>query len=89
MTSLRGLQIMAEKNGKHYHRYLRFLEQFDYSNKELIEEYQNKKLQRLIRFTVDNTSFYKEFYKGIDIDKIRTARDLEKLPVLESLLSSS
>lgn len=83
MTSLRGLQIMAEKNGKHYHRYLRFLEQFDYSNKELIEEYQNKKLQRLIRFAVDNTSFYKEFYKGIDIDKIRTARDLEKLPVLD------
>lgn len=45
-----------------------------------LENYQLNKVNDLIKYTKENSTFYKELYK--DIDKINSLEELEKLPVI-------
>ncbi len=49
-----------------------------------LEEYQNRKLQKLIRHAYENTAYYRELFDGIKLkpSDIKTADDLIKIPVL-------
>lgn len=83
MTSIRGYQYKRERNGKYYQKYMDFYGQFDYTDKKAIQEYQNKELQRLLKFAVKNSPYYKNLYQNIDLSEIKEAKDLKKLPILE------
>lgn len=53
------------------------------SNKE-IEKYQNHKLIELVRYAYNNIEFYKKKYDdfGVNIDEIKSIKDLPKLPLI-------
>jgi phenylacetate-CoA ligase len=83
MTTLRGYQYKRERNGKYYQQFLNFYENFDYTDKERIQAYQDRELQRLLEFAVNHSPFYKKFYQDLNLGEIKTAKDLKKLPILE------
>lgn len=82
-TSIRGYQYKRERNGKYYQEHMEFYKNFDYSNQSKVQKYQDKELQNLLKFAVNSSPFYKKLYKHIDINRIKTAHDLKRLPILE------
>lgn len=46
-----------------------------------LEDYQLKRINDLIKYTKENSTFYKELYK--DIDKINSLEELQKIPVIK------
>lgn len=52
-------------------------------NKEIIE-WQNKKIQFLVKYAYENTSYYKELFdkNSININSIKNKNDLLKIPIL-------
>ena len=82
-TSLQGIKNTISRYSGEYDTALQEYHTFDYQNIEKLKEYQNEKVKDFVKFAFDNSPFYKEFYKGIDINSINTAEDLKKLPVLE------
>ncbi|MDN7241622.1 hypothetical protein QWY14_07445 [Planococcus sp. N028] len=82
LATLEGRRRSNKRFGNVYWSFLSELEQRDYTNEQEEIRYQEREMQQLIQHAVKNSSFYKEFYKGIDIDSIRTVADLKKLPLL-------
>jgi len=83
MTTIKGYQYKRERNGEFYQNDLDFFGDFDDNDEQKVKAYQEKELQKLIQFAMENSDFYKKFYKGIDIEQIKTVNDLKKLPILE------
>lgn len=56
---------------------------FGYSKKEL-DDYNNKAFMDLFRYAYTYSEFYRQFYKevGVEINDIRSIKDIEKLPIL-------
>ncbi len=83
MVSISGYQRNKTRYGKKYHEYLDFLSKFDnWSLKEQLD-FQNKELERFIKYAVENSKFYRNLYKEIDIDSIQTIDDLKQLPIVD------
>lgn len=83
MVTMSGHMKNRNRYGKEYFDYLDFLKEFDgWSLKEKLE-YQKKELLKFIHYAVDNSEFYKELYKNIDIDSIQDIKDLKKLPIVD------
>ena len=82
-TSMEGIKVKKYKYGPIYSELLNELTVKN--SRELDNEYhiQQNELQKLIKHSYENSPFYKEFYKGIDLSPIRTIADLSKLPILE------
>ena len=83
LTSVRGYQYKRQRNGKYYQKYMDFYNKFDVTNEENVQEYQMRELKKLLQFTVNHSPFYRDLYKGINIQQIQTPFDLKKLPILE------
>lgn len=86
MVSLSGFHRNMSRYGKAYYEYLDFLSDFDTWSLKKKLDYQNEELVRFIRYAVDNSKFYRELYKGIDINSIKTIADLKKLPKVDKEL---
>lgn len=82
-TSFQGLEYKKERYGDEYCKYLSELRKRDYSNLAGMKDYQDQHVAEIVRYAFENSSFYKEFYKGIDLARINTTEDLLKLPILE------
>ncbi|AGK61124.1 phenylacetate-CoA ligase [Archaeoglobus sulfaticallidus PM70-1] len=52
-----------------------------YAPKKEIIKIQEKRLRETVKFVYENSPFYREKLKDIDLDKIKSAEDLEKLPL--------
>lgn len=83
MVTLSGYLRNQSRYGTHYKKHRKFLKDFDNWPLEEKETYQSECLVSLINYAVNNSAFYRELYKGIDISSIRTAEDLKKLPVVD------
>ncbi|MGI2327524.1 phenylacetate--CoA ligase family protein [Planococcus sp. YIM B11945] len=83
LTSLAGYWITKSRYSRVYYAFLKELERMDFTNAAAEQKHQEVELQQLIRHAVQNSSFYQKFYKGIDIESIKTLEDLKKLPILE------
>jgi phenylacetate-CoA ligase len=81
--SVFGIKLFVERYSGVYRATFRDLKKLDYSNKEDQKSIQNKRFVELITYANSKSPFYKTFYKGIEIDKIKTIKDISKLPVLE------
>lgn len=66
----------------------RFLQCSSHWTQEQIEDYQNQKLKSLIRYTVENVPFYKEYFQihGMTSDAIQSISELEKMPIVDKNL---
>jgi len=83
MTTMRGYQYKRQRNGKYYQDFMDFYDEFDYSDKQQIQAYQEKELQRLVQFAVTHSPFYQKFYQDLNLGEIKTVKDLQQLPILE------
>lgn len=83
LVSLKGYANIRQRYGKEYWRYRKFLEEFDRWPLEKKLEYQREETVKFVRFAYENSPFYRELYKDVDMDSIRTVADLEKLPIVD------
>lgn len=84
LISLYGYKLYRQRYGKVYYDYIEELRNKDYSDlqsEKRISKY--NKLIKLVNYMVNNSPFYREFYKGINISKNKTVNDLKLLPILE------
>ncbi|WP_299824167.1 hypothetical protein [uncultured Pontibacter sp.] len=83
IISIYGLKIYRLRYNKAYFTRLKELKEKDYSDIEKEKSIQLEELKKLINHAINNSQFYKEFYKDVDIAQILTLDDLKKLPILE------
>jgi len=50
-------------------------------SKQEIRQYQEQKLPDILKYVVNNSKFYKELYRDIDISKITTIEQMQILPI--------
>ncbi len=83
MTTLAGYRNNKTRYGKAYYKHRNFLKTFDdYSLQEKLE-YQELELNKFLAYTVENSEFYKNLYKNVDLNQIKKVSDLKKLPVVD------
>jgi phenylacetate-CoA ligase len=83
MVTLSGYQRNRTRYGKVYYEQLKFLKEFDKWNLNEKLEYQKEELIKFIRYAYENSKFYRELYRDIDIDSIQSFEDLKKLPIVD------
>lgn len=83
MTSVAGYRNNKTRYGKTYYEHLEFLKFFDELTLEEKIDYQNKELIDFIHYTYENSNFYHNLYKDIDIKAIQTVDDLKQLPIID------
>jgi len=71
-------------NLKQYAKYtIKNLMQKDYLHSgKRIREYQLTKINEILKYAKENSLFYKEFYKNVDIE-LKSLDDIKKLPILK------
>ncbi len=82
-ASMEGYRITKSRHGNTYFKYLKELGKRNFSDAAYEKAYQQQELQKLVKYAFENSPFYRELYKEIDIESIKTVEDLKKLPVLE------
>ncbi len=82
LTTMQGYKLKKRRFGTAYAEYLAELRKRDYSDKSFLTEYQNSRVRELVKYAYENSPFYREFYKDVDISAINTVEDLKKLPIL-------
>lgn len=83
MTSVAGYKKNRTRYGKTYYEYREFLKEFDEYSLEDKLEYQKNELIDFINYTYENSPYYRELYKNIDIRSISDISDLKKLPIID------
>lgn len=83
MTSVAGYKKNRTRYGKTYYEYREFLKEFDEYSLEDKLEYQKNELIDFINYTYENSPYYQELYKNIDIRSISNISDLKKLPIID------
>ena len=83
MVSISGYQRNKTRYGKTYYEYRSFLSSFDKLSLNEKLDYQEKKLVKFIKYANENSKFYNDLYKNIDLDKIQSIQDLKKLPIVD------
>ncbi|BCJ94679.1 hypothetical protein acsn021_22480 [Anaerocolumna cellulosilytica] len=80
--SIYGLLLYGQRYGKTYRRYLNYYTSHRPSDLKKEKYRQNKQFINLLHYAIMNSPFYQEFYKNIDISKIKTIEDIALLPIL-------
>lgn len=80
--SLYGAKLRKERFGKEYYSYLDFIEKFEKLDIAEQETFQVNELKKLIKYAINNSKFYKDFYAGIDLESINSLDDIKQLPIL-------
>lgn len=83
MCSVKGIQNYKRRYGKAYKEYRQFFADFDKWPLSKQLQYQQEKLSEFLHYAVENSKFYAELYKGIDIDSIQSVEDLKLLPIVD------
>lgn len=83
MTTVQGWLYKRERCGEEYGRALEEYLSFQTDDISVVEDYQWKRAEELIKYAYDNSPFYKKFYEGIDLDLVCSSRDITMLPILE------
>ncbi len=81
-VSLYGLMLYQQRYTGVYKRFRKKYARNSHEDLEKEQNIQNKKFLRLLHYAAANSPFYREFYKDIPLDEIRTAADIGKLPIL-------
>jgi phenylacetate-CoA ligase len=82
MVSVSGYLRNKSRYGKIYYEYREFLERFDELPLNEKLQYQEKEFIRFINYAYENSSFYKELYRDIDLKNIKQIADISKLPIV-------
>ena len=83
MCTIAGIVNYRLRYGKSYCDELRFCEEFDKLTPKEQEEFQLKQVIEFIKYSNNNSRFYRELYFGIDLSKIKTIEDMKILPIVD------
>lgn len=83
MCSVKGYQQQDERYGGKYWEYREYFREFDEKTLEEQQVIQLSKLKSFIKYAVENSAFYAELYKNVDVEKINAIEDLKLLPVVD------
>ena len=83
MCSLSGLLKNRERYGSTYREARSFCREFDGWSRERQLAWQRERLVRFVREAAERSPFYRELYKGIDLERFRGPEDLPMLPVVD------
>ncbi len=83
MVTLSGYQRNTQRYGKAYYKFRDFLADFDTWPLQKKLDYQRDELIKLLHHAKENSKFYGELYKDININKIQSVEDLKMLPVVD------
>ncbi|HHV13174.1 MAG TPA: phenylacetate--CoA ligase family protein [Clostridiales bacterium] len=84
--SLYGLVLYASRYSGVYKRYLKLFSENKHDNLEKEKRIQNKRFLRLLRYAATGSPFYREFYRDIPLQEIRSVEDIGKLPILSKAM---
>lgn len=82
MASVYGYRMKKTRFGQAYHDHIRFLTAFDLLSREEQIDFQFKETMKLIKHAINNSSFYRKLYEGIDITSFSEVSDLKRLPTV-------
>ncbi len=82
-ATAQGFRHAKWRYGRVYREYLEKLRHRDYSDADEQKQYQDRRFVELVNYAVRNSPFYKEYYASVDLNSIRGAQDVTKLPILE------
>lgn len=83
LTSVYGWKLRRVRYGNVYRKSLKEYLAKDYSDEKSENEYQLSELKRILNHASQNCSFYREFYRGINLNSINSVEDISILPILE------
>lgn len=83
LIGISGYQRNRTRYGKTYYYYRKFLSDFDTWSIEQKLEYQNNELKKLLQYAIENSRFYHQLYKEININSIQSINDLRYLPIVD------
>jgi phenylacetate-CoA ligase len=83
IISVYGYIIFKQRYGKVYRKTFNELINKDYSDYSKELEGQTNTLKKFLKYAIDNSQFYKELYKNIDITTINSIEDLKLLPIVD------
>ena len=83
MASVLGYIQNRDRYGCVYHDYMDFLTEFDKLSLEKKKEYQFAKFKEFALFAKENSKFYKELYKDVDISGFKDFEDIKQLPFVD------
>lgn len=83
MTTGAGFQENRNRYGKAYWDYRKFLEDFDAWPLERKLDHQADELKRFVAYATENSRFYKDLYREVDVSSIQSISDLAKLPTVD------
>lgn len=83
MVSTSGYLRNRTRYGKVYYEHRKFLEKFDKLTLNEKLKFQEEKFIEFINYAYENSSFYKELYRNIDIQSIKQLSDIKKLPIID------
>lgn len=83
MVSASGYLRNRTRYGKVYYEYREFLEKFDKFTLNEKLKFQEEEFIEFINYAYENSSFYKELYRDIDIHSIKKMSDIKKLPIVD------
>ncbi len=83
--SLHGFKLKRQRYNKKFYKYIEFLKESEFWDKERIRQYQNDKVRYIVKHAYETVPFYKKWYDeyNVDITKIKTVEDLKYLPILK------
>lgn len=82
MATVYGYKAKKRRYGKAYYEHLEYLKKIHKYSREELENLQFKELMKLLNYVVEKSKFYRELYKGIDINSFKSIDDLKKLPLV-------
>lgn len=83
MATAYGFKCKKKRYGKEYYKYLKFIDELETYSKEELQEFQYQELVKLLKHAVANSKFYRELYKDINIQDIKSVEDLSILPIVD------
>ncbi|MDF2800625.1 MAG: hypothetical protein K0S61_528 [Anaerocolumna sp.] len=87
--TLYGIKLYLERYTGMYPQYLRFYSSRTHTNLNNEKKIQNRKFLKILHYAQENSPFYQEFYKDIDLSKIHSVEEIGKLPILTKELLKS
>lgn len=83
LVTYQGYLYHCKRYGAEYRRFLEELKSRDHTCLERQKAKQNKMLVDFLIYAAEHSPFYREYYCGIDLSRVRTVEDLPLLPILE------
>ena len=83
LITLYGRKLARQRYSGIYNQEIERLKARDVSDLKIQREVQNHLFLEFLKYVLEYSPFYKEFYKDVDISKVKSVDDIHLLPILD------